>query len=186
MMMTSIAFMPAVGIASAGTTLVGQAIGAGDKAWAMRVGNAAIKLNVAYMGLVSLALALGASWFLPLFVSAGDGNAAQTVALGATLLWLAAAYQIFDGLNLGCAFALRGAGDVRVPALLVLLLSWLMFVPLAHTLTFGPGQGWFDGVPKLGWGAFGGWTSIAIYTMCLGLIMLLRWRSGAWRRIALA
>jgi MATE family multidrug resistance protein len=185
MMMTSIAYMPAVGIASAGTTLVGQSIGAGDKAWATRVGNTAIKLNVAYMGLVSLALALGASWFLPLFVSAGDAHAAQTVALGATLLWFAAAYQIFDGLNLGCAFALRGAGDARVPALLVLMLSWLVFIPLAHTLTFGPGQGWIEGVPKLGWGAVGGWTAIAVYTMCLGLIMLLRWRSGAWRRIDL-
>ena len=31
MMMTSIAYMPAVGIAIAGTTLVGQSIGAGDR-----------------------------------------------------------------------------------------------------------------------------------------------------------
>jgi MATE family multidrug resistance protein len=185
MMMTSIAYMPAVGIASAGTTLVGQAIGAGDKAWAMRVGTAAIKLNVAYMGMVSLALALGASWFLPVFVAAGGANAAQTIALGSTLLWFAAAYQIFDGLNLGGAFALRGAGDARVPAVLVLLLSWLVFIPLAHTLSFGPGQGWIDGVPKLGWGAPGGWAAIAVYTMCLGIIMLWRWRSGAWQRIDL-
>jgi MATE family multidrug resistance protein len=185
MMMTSIAYMPAVGIASAGTTLVGQAIGAGDKAWATRVGNAAIKLNVAYMGMVSLALALGASWFLPVFVAAGGANAAQTIALGGTLLWFAAAYQIFDGLNLGSAFALRGAGDVRVPAVLVLLLSWLVFIPLAHTLSFAPGQGWIDGVPKLGWGAAGGWAAIAVYTMFLGIIMLWRWRSGAWRQIEL-
>lgn len=185
MMMTSIAYMPAVGIASAGTTLVGQAIGAGDKAWARRVGNAAIGLNVAYMGMVSLALALGASWFLPVFLAAGGSNAAHTIALGSTLLWFAAAYQIFDGLNLGSAFALRGAGDVRVPALLVMLLSWLVFIPLAHTFSFAPGQGWIDWAPKLGWGAVGGWAAISIYTMCLGVIMLLRWRSGAWRRIEL-
>ncbi len=37
---------------------------------------------------------------------------------------------------------LRGAGDVRVPALLVLPVSLLLFVPLAHALTFAPGQGW--------------------------------------------
>jgi Na+-driven multidrug efflux pump len=52
-------------------------------------------------------------------------------------------------------------------------------------LSFGPGQGWVDGVPKLGWGAAGGWAAIAVYTMCLGIIMLMRWRSGAWRRIEL-
>jgi MATE family multidrug resistance protein len=186
MMMTSIAYMPAVGIASAGTTLVGQSIGAGDKGWAARVGNAAIKINVAYMGVVSLVLALGAAWFLPLFVLAGDPNAAQTVALGRTILWFAAAYQVFDGLNLGSAFCLRGAGDVRLPAVFVLLLSWLVFIPLAHTLSFEHGKGWVDSAPQLGWGAVGGWTAIVVYTMGLGLIMYLRWRSGAWRRIELS
>jgi MATE family multidrug resistance protein len=185
MMMTSIAYMPAVGIASAGTTLVGQSIGAQDKAWAKRVGNAAIKMNLGYMGLVSLVLALGGSWLLPWFVPSHDAHAAETIALGSTILWLAAAYQIFDGLNLGCAFALRGAGDVRVPALLVMLLSWLLFVPLAHTLSFAPGRGWIDGLPQLGWGAVGGWGALVAYTLALGTVMYLRWRSGAWRAITL-
>jgi len=44
MMMTSLAYMPAVGIAIAGTTLVGQSIGAGDRDWARKMGNSAIKL----------------------------------------------------------------------------------------------------------------------------------------------
>jgi multidrug resistance protein, MATE family len=35
---TAIAYMPGVGVAQAGTTLVGQSIGAHDRAWAMRVG----------------------------------------------------------------------------------------------------------------------------------------------------
>ena len=32
-----------------------------------------------------------------------------------TLLWPAAAYQVFDGLYFGSSFTLRGAGDTRVP-----------------------------------------------------------------------
>ena len=39
-MLTSIAYLPGVGLALAGTTLVGQAIGAGDRDWARRLGNA--------------------------------------------------------------------------------------------------------------------------------------------------
>ena len=186
MMMTSIAYMPAIGIASAGTTLVGQSIGAGDRNWALRVGNAAIMLNVAYMGMVSVALALAGPWLLPLFVSKTDPHAGQVLALGYTLLWIAAAYQTFDGFNLGAGFCLRGAGDVRVPALIVVVVSWFCFVPLAHMLSFAAGEGWVHFLPQFGFGAAGGWSALLLYTFALAAVMSLRWRSGAWRRIDLS
>ena len=185
MMMTSIAYMPAVGIASAGTTLVGQSIGAGDRDWARKLGNANIKLNVLYMGLVSVLLALAGPWALPLFVTEADPNAASVVRSAVLLLWIAAAYQVFDGLNLGAGFALRGAGDVRVPTTLVMAMAWLGFVPLAHMLSFAPGEGWVGFLPQFGLGAAGGWSALLIYTAAIGTVMLLRWRSGAWRKIRL-
>jgi MATE family multidrug resistance protein len=186
MMMTSIAYMPAVGIASAGTTLVGQSIGAGDRRWAHKVGNAAILVNVTYMGLVSLVLALGGPWLLPLFVSPADPNARAVIEVGRVLLWIAAAYQIFDGFNLGAGFCLRGAGDVRIPTLLVLLVSLLGFVPLTHMLSFAPGEGWVHFLPQFGLGTAGGWAALLLYTGALGAVMFLRWRSGAWRSIDLS
>jgi multidrug resistance protein, MATE family len=185
MMMTSIAYMPAVGIASAGTTLVGQSIGAGDRGWATCVGNAAIKLNVGYMGLVSVVLALAGPWLLPLFVSPSDPNSTAVVEAARALLWIAAAYQIFDGFNLGSAFCLRGAGDVRVPTLMIVAISWFGFVPLVHMLSFAPGAGLVHFLPQFGLGAVGGWAALLLYTGALGAAMFLRWRSGAWRRIRL-
>jgi MATE family multidrug resistance protein len=80
---------------------------------------------------------------------------------------------------------LRGAGDVAVPAAMVLPLSLLVFLPLAHMLTFAPGQGWFHFLPQLGWGAIGGWVAVLIYIMLLAGALALRWRSGAWRAITL-
>ncbi|MFN9941408.1 MAG: MATE family efflux transporter, partial [bacterium] len=77
----SLAFWPAGGRGSAATTLVGQSIGAGDPAWAARVGNATIALSVAYMGFIGVAIALAGPWLVPLFVRAGDGAAAPTIAL---------------------------------------------------------------------------------------------------------
>ena len=56
------------------------------------------------------------------------------VSLTATLLWIAACYQVFDGLQLGSGFCLRGAGDTRFPAVMLLLLSWTVFLPLTHVL----------------------------------------------------
>jgi MATE family multidrug resistance protein len=181
--LTSVAYMPGYGIASAGTTLVGQSIGAGDRDWAMRVGTRVILLSALYMGGIGVLLALAGPWILPFFTEAGDAQAAMAVALGAQLLWLAAPYQFFDGLNLGSAMALRGAGDAKVPAALVLPLSLLFFVPLAHSLTFPPGQGWFDFLPQFGWGVLGGWVAVNVYIVMLGSVLFLRWRSRAWQRL---
>jgi MATE family, multidrug efflux pump len=182
-MLTSVAYMPGFGIALAGTTLVGQSIGAGDRAWAMRVGTRVTWLAAFYMGSAGIVLALAGPWLLPLFASAQDADAAAMVAVGTSILWLAAVYQFFDGLNLGSGLCLRGAGDALVPSLLVLALSWLLFIPLAHSLTFKPGQGWFDWLPQVGWGAAGGWTALVVYTCLLGVTLFFRWRSGAWKRI---
>lgn len=182
---TSLAYMPGIGLALAGTTLVGQAIGAGDRDWAERLGNRIILVVACYMGGIGLVIALVGDWLAPLFVNAADPRAAEVIALCSTLLWLAAAYQFFDGVNFASAFCLRGAGDARVPALIVLGCGLLLFLPLTHVLTFAPGQGWIDGVPGYGLGAIGGWTAILVYVVAIGTLLWLRWKSGAWRAIRL-
>jgi MATE family multidrug resistance protein len=185
MMLTSISFMPAIGIAMAGTTLVGQSIGMGDRAWARRIGNSIVVMCMTYMGSVGLLLGLFAPWLIPTFVADNDPQALAVIQLGTTLMWVAAAYQLFDGLNFACSFSLRGAGDATVPAICVLLLSWLIFVPLAHMLSFGPGGGWVEGLPQFGLGALGGWLAALIYIILISLVLLLRWRSRAWESIRL-
>lgn len=184
MMLTSIAYMPGIGMALAGTTLVGQSIGAGHKAWARRLGNFVILLTVLYMGGVGLLLGLAGPWLMPLFISANDALSAEVIRTGATILWLAGAYQLFDGMTLGSSFCLRGAGDAAVPAVLVLGMSWLFFVPLTHSLSFDAHQGWVDWLPQFGLGAVGGWTAAVIYMCLIGSAMLVRWRSKSWERIA--
>lgn len=184
-MLTSLAYMPAIGIGLAGTTLVGQSIGAGDRAWAARVGNATVLCAVGFMGLCGFVLAALGPWLVPLFATPGDPRAAEVVALGIVLLWLAAVYQVFDGLNIGASFCLRGAGDVRFPAVAVMVLSWFCFVPLAHSLAFAPGDGWGGGLPQFDRGVLGAWTAAIVYIVALGITMFLRWRSGAWRRMQL-
>ena len=77
---------------------------------------------------------------------------------------------------------LRGAGDAVVPGALVLSMSWLLFVPLAHAFTFAPGEGWVRVLPQFGWGAIGGCVAVLIYIMVLGSALFLRWRSHAWWR----
>jgi MATE family multidrug resistance protein len=186
MMLTSIGYMPAIGIALAGTTLVGQSIGAGDKVWARELGNFVILMATAYMGGVGLLLALTSPWLMPLFVNAHDPLSVEVIRTGISIMWLAAAYQLFDGMTLGSSLCLRGAGDATVPAALVLSMSWLFFVPLAHSLAFATGEGWISWLPQFGFGALGGWTAAVIYVCLIGVTMLLRWRSTAWERIRIS
>ncbi len=183
MMLTSIAYLPGIGIALAGTTLVGQAIGAGDLEWARRTGNAIMRLTMGFMGIVGLLLALASPWLLPLFLNPTDPDAPAVLRLATPLIWMAACYQAFDGLNLSASFCLRGASDVHVPALIVAVLSWGLWVPATHILTFGPGHGWVTFLPALGFGAIGGWVASVVYVVALGSSLWLRWHSGRWRHV---
>jgi MATE family multidrug resistance protein len=182
---TALAYMPGIGLALAGTTLVGQAIGAGDHGWAERLGDRVVAVVACYMGGIGLVIALVGDWLVPLFVNDADPHAAEVIALCSSLLWLAAAYQFFDGVNFASAFCLRGAGDARIPALIVLACGTLLFLPLTHFLTFAPGQGWFENLPGRGLGAVGGWCAILVYVVAIGTALWLRWKNGAWKRIRL-
>jgi MATE family multidrug resistance protein len=182
---TAIVYMPGLGVAQAGTTLVGQSIGAGDRAWAMRVGTRVILMGAILMGGIGIVLALAGPWVLPLLLSAADPASAAVLREGAILLWFAAAYQFFDGLNVTSSFCLRGAGDTLVPAGLVLLLSGLMFVPLAHSLTFAPGGGFLHFLPQFGFGDRGGWVAVIVYVLLLGSVLFGRWRLGRWQKLRL-
>ena len=72
-MLTSMAFLPGMGIAIAGTTLVGQSIGAGDRDWARtRRQPERPSLTVAFMGTIGVVLALAGPWLMPTFVNATD------------------------------------------------------------------------------------------------------------------
>lgn len=185
MMLTSFCYMPAVGISMAGTTLVGQAVGAKTLNWAAKLGVGIIAIAVGYMGLSGLLLAAAGPWVMPLFTNPTDPDAAAVVARGCMLLWIAGAYQLFDGLSLSSSGCLRGAGDVRIPSLMVIALSWGCFVPLAHMLSFKPGEGWVEWLPQFGLGAVGGWFAALGYICALGIALFWRWRSGAWRRMIL-
>ncbi|MEO6270813.1 MAG: hypothetical protein ABIP08_10965, partial [Lautropia sp.] len=121
----------------------------------------------------------------PMFVASGDAQAAAVVSLTVTLLWIAACYQVFDALQLGAGFCLRGAGDTRFPAVMLLLLSWMVFLPLTHLLTFESGRGPIAALPGFGLGAVGGWWAAVIYVVLLGLALGARWSSGRWMSMRL-
>lgn len=182
MMLTSLAYLPAVGFGKAATTLVGRAIGAGDPDWARRVGSRVIALSLAYMACAGLAIGLAGPWIIGQFVEPQDPLRPEILALGLSLVWIAAVYQPLDAIHLGSMFCLRGVGDTSTPALLVLIMSWGVFIPLTHLLVFERGEGWLPFLPGLGLGVMGGWVSMAVYIAVLALVLGVRWQAQWWRR----
>ena len=179
MALTSMAYMPTIGIALAGTTLVGQSIGAGSRDWANRLGNVVIVMCAALMAFVAVLLLVVGPWVLPVFVSSGGADADDVVALA----WCCCGRRRRTRSSTACtaarasACAARAIRGCRRPPRSCL--SWFLFVPLAHTLIFAPGQGWMDGLPQFGLGAKGGWIALMIYCTLLGcehVLALAAWR----------
>ena len=106
----SFAYMVPLGIGSAAAVRVGQALGRGDLPAAGRSGWVALLLGAGFMLCAALAFFL-----IPERIARIYSPDAATINAGASLLRVAAFFQLFDGLQVVSTGALRGAGDLRTP-----------------------------------------------------------------------
>lgn len=172
MSITSVSFMPAFGLASAGAILVGQAIGGGQPDAVVTVVKRTALATTVWQGLAGLLCVLMPGVLIAGFAQ-GEG-AAEVADIGARMLMISAAWQVFDALGMTVGEALRGAGDTFFPMVMRIALGWLVFVPGSY-LT----------VTRLGWRDAGAASWFVIYLGLLALALWLRFRAGVWRRIEL-
>jgi MATE family multidrug resistance protein len=158
-------FLPGVAVSEAGSVLVGQALGRRDLAGADRVLRAALFVAVSFMASCGVVFALAGGTIAAAFT---DNDIVARVVQ--RLLWIAAAFQVLDAVSIVLRGALRGAKDVRVPAIIGITVIWT-FVPTA-ALILGR---------VYGWGAAGGWLGFLGETTVGACLCAWRWRHGAWR-----
>jgi MATE family multidrug resistance protein len=130
----SVTFMVPFGIAQAATVRVGHAVGAGDRAGRRRAGMAALVLGVGFMLVMAVLLWVLAERLAGLFIGAEAKDAASVVALAATLLVMAALFQVFDGAQSIAMGALRGMNDTHVPMFFAAISYWGVGFSLAYVL----------------------------------------------------
>jgi MATE family multidrug resistance protein len=159
-------FLPGAAVAEAASVLTGQALGRRSLADADRATLAAVVLAGSFMAVCGVLFAVAGT---PIVAAFTDDPAAAHVAR--TLLFIAAAFQIMDAIAIALRGALRGAKDVRVPAVMGVCIVWCC-VPTAALLL---GR-------MAGWGAAGGWLGFLGETGLGALFFSYRWRRGAWRR----
>ena len=171
--LNSLSFMPAFGITTAGAILVGQAIGAGAHDLVPAVVARTARLTVTWQGLVGLLYLAIPGPLLVLFAE-GDAEPGSVAALGAVILAISAAWQVFDALAMTLGEALRAAGDTFWCLAARVGLAWALWLPLAYLVV----------VHRGGDAAAATWVMVA-YFVALTLALAWRFRSGAWRRIDL-
>jgi multidrug resistance protein, MATE family len=141
--LAALTFMVPLGVAQATSVLVGQAVGRADPHSARRSTGAGLLVGVGFMA-VTAVLFLS----VPGLLARAFSDDVPVVALAALLLPIAGVFQVFDGIQVVAAGALRGVGDTRVPMILNLVGFWLVGLPVSAALGL-----WLDvGPPGIWWG----------------------------------
>lgn len=163
---TALAFMVHVGLSNAATVRAGRADGAGD-AQALRDGAiVAIGLSVAVAAAVVVLFLALPEPMVALFLDLSLPEAPGIVALGASLLAVAALFQLFDAMQVMALGLLRGVQDTTVPMWLASFSYWLVGIPTSYVLAF-----------PLGLGPQGLWLGLVIGLMCASVLLMARfWR----------
>jgi MATE family multidrug resistance protein len=154
-------YMVPLGTSAAAAVAVGHAVGAGDGPRARRAGWLALAIGVGFMACAALVFLLAPHAVLVVYT-----NQAAVVNMGVPLLALAAAFQIFDGIQTISTGALRGLGETRVPMLANFAGYWIFGLPLGYVLCFWRKQG-----------IFGLWIGLTLALISIAMVVLFQW----WR-----
>ncbi len=157
--MAALTFMVPFGLASAAAVRVGHAIGRRDPDGAVRAGWTAIAIGVTFM-------ATAAAVFLavPGMLMRAFTTDAAVIHTGVALLFVAAVFQLFDGVQGVTTGALRGLGNTRTAMLWNLGGHWFVGLPLGYLLCF-----------RLGYGVTGLWWGLSTGLIICGIGLLAAW-----------
>lgn len=163
----ALTFMIPVGVAQATSVVVGQAVGASDPHGARRAVGAGLLTVTAFMSGTAVMFLT-----LPGPLAHVFSNDPTVIGAAAALLPIAGVFQVFDGLQVAGAGALRGVGDTRVPMILNLVGFWLIGLPTSAWLGFG-----------LGIGPRGVWWGLALGIGVVAILLLFRIRRRFGREL---
>ncbi len=162
----TLCYLPAHGLSSALTTMVGQAAGARNYLLARRQARAALVLNASWMTGLAVLMLCFRDPIIHLFTDDPEIVAACRTAM----LWVAA-FQFFDAMNVTYADALQGAGDTFWPGCVNLTLSLVILL--------GGGLAMVVFFPE--YESSGVWAAATVYVCAHGIIYALRWKGRAWQ-----
>lgn len=95
---------------------------------------------------------------------------AEVIAIGCTILLMNAVLEFGRTTNIVIIACMRGAGDVYFPTACAVLSNWIISVGCSYLLAV-----------VCGMGIYGLWIALAADECVRGILMIIRWKSGAWK-----
>lgn len=157
--------LPAVGLANAAATLVGQNLGAGRADRAERAVWMAGWINAGLLGAAGLFFVLFADLVISIFT-----NDPAVLAYGRDCLRIVGYGYAFYGMGMVMETSFNGAGDTWTPTYLNFFIFWLFEIPLAYISAQG-----FELGPQ---GVF--WAITMAFSL-LAVVSALLFRRGKWK-----
>ncbi|MEK7856631.1 MAG: MATE family efflux transporter [Acidobacteriota bacterium] len=157
--------LPAVGLANAAATLVGQNLGAGKPQRAERSVWIAGFLNAGLLGLAGLFFVVFPDLVIGIFTTDPEVSA-----YGRDCLRIVGYGYAFYGLGMVMESSFNGAGDTWTPTYLNLIVFWLFEIPLAYLLA-----------NYFGWGPQGVFWAITLAFSLLAVSAALLFKRGKWK-----
>lgn len=158
----SLSYMPAYGIATAGTTMVGQSIGAKRYDLAKRFSRITTYLGIAIMTFGGFLLYVLAPNLIGIFSSE-----VEVITLGTEIIRIVAFAQPFFAMAIVITGVLRGAGDTKAPFVISLITMWGVRITLAFLLSTTMGL-------------VGVWIAMAVELFVRGILFMFRLYSDKW------
>jgi MATE family multidrug resistance protein len=169
----SVSYMPSFGLASSGAILAGQEVGRGHHDEVPKILRLTMATAVAWQVSVGLYYLLFPTFIMQMFAPRGN-ESPELVRVGAPLLALSAAWQLFDAMAMSFSEILRAAGDTAWPMWARLIIAWVLFLPLSYVSVIVLEGG---GLAAIG--------CMIAYLAALAGVLALRFRAGVWRSIEL-
>ena len=166
----SLTFMIHLGLANAATVRAGRAHSRSDRVHLRRGGVVVIVLSVVFSAVTIFAFLTWPELWIGLFLSPDAEARPQILAIGVSLLAMAALFQLADGLQVLALGLLRGVQDTRAPMILAAGSYWICGMPASYYLGF-----------TLGWGGVGVWLGLVIGLALAAVLLMWRfWRRPVW------
>ena len=134
--LASITFLICQGLAMAATVRVGNQLGQRNAEGVRRAGFSAIIQVVLFMFVTALIFVIARDYLPTLYIADQ-----QVISLAATLLILAAFFQIPDGVQVAALGVLRGLQDVKRPTLITFIAYWIFGLPVSWLAAFNANLG---------------------------------------------
>ena len=136
MSVASVTFMFPLGLGMATVVRVGTAAGAGDLVAARRSGLTAMVMAVSFITLCAAVMWLWGAPIAGAYIGGRTADDLAVIAMAAVFLKVAAAFQVFDALQVVAAQSLRGLKDARMPMILAAGCYWLVGAPICLALAY--------------------------------------------------